>query len=270
MLPARPRKPRDKAKAEAGVLLVERWILAALRHEEFFTLAELNAAIAKLLPALNNRSFQGRTESRRDLFEAFDRPALRALPDTPYQYAVWRRAKVGIDYHVQYDGCFFSVLHRLVGEYVDLRIGAGVVEAMHGGRRVAAHVRVAGGRFHTTPEHMPAAHRAHAQWSPSRLLGWGADIGVATAQIVRHQLEDRPHPEHGYRSCLGLLALSKQYGKPRLERGCQRALAAGSMSTASVRSILKQGLDKLDEDTGGEVQHELPLHENVRGAEYYG
>ncbi len=270
VLPARPRKPRDKAKAEAGVLLVERWILAALRHEEFFTLAELNAAIAKLLPALNNRSFQGRTESRRDLFEALDRPALRALPDTPYQYAVWRRAKVGIDYHVQYDGCFFSVPHRLVGEYVDLRIGAGVVEAMHGGRRVAAHVRVAGGRFHTTPEHMPAAHRAHAQWSPSRLLGWGADIGVATAQIVRHQLEDRPHPEHGYRSCLGLLALSKQYGKPRLERGCQRALAAGSMSTASVRSILKQGLDKLDEDTGGEVQHELPLHENVRGAEYYG
>ena len=269
VLPARPSKPKDKAKAEAGVLLVERWILAALRHVEFFTLAELNAAIAELLPALNGRAFQGRTESRRDLFEALDVPALRELPERPYQYAVWRRAKVGIDYHVQYDGAYFSVPHRLVGQHVDLRVGAGVVEVMAGGKRIAAHARVDGRRFHTTAEHMPAAHRAHADWSPKRFLSWGADIGVATAQIVRHQLEDRPHPEHGYRSCLGLLTLAKQYGKGRLERACQRALAVGTMSASSVRSILRQGLDRLEEDGTGEVQQALPLHENVRGAEYY-
>lgn len=268
VLPTRPRKPRDKSKVEVGVQIVERWILAALRHHQFFSLAELNAAIAALLPALNGRPFQGRTESRRDLFEALDRPALRALPEKGYEYADWRHAKVAIDYHVEVEKAYFSVPHRLVGERVDVRFTATTVEVMHRGKRVAAHVREYGKRFHTSAEHMPASHRAHAEWSPTRFIDWGTSIGIATAQVVRQQLEGRPHPEHGYRSCLGLLSLSKRYGRERLEAACARALALGTNSSASVRSILKQGLDRLD-NTSTEYQHELPLHENVRGAEYF-
>ena len=258
-----------KAHAENGVLLVERWILAALRHHEFFSLSDLNEAISLLLESLNTRAFQRRPESRRDLFEALDRPALRALPDTPYEFADWRHAKVGIDYHIDVERVYYSVPHRLVGERVDVRITSGVVEVLQRGRRVAAHVREPGKRFHTVPEHMPALHRAHAQWSPKRFLDWGADIGQATAQIVRRQLEDRPHPEHGYRSCLGLLSLGRQYGHPRLERACQQALSIGTVSSTSVRSILKNGLDLIDEPPGDERQLEMPLHENVRGEDYF-
>jgi len=268
VLPTRPAKPKDKPKAEAGVQLVERWILAALRHHEFFSLRELNDAIAELLLVLNGRAFQGRTESRRDLFETLDRPALRPLPDTPYEFAMWKHATVGVDYHVQFAKAFYSVPHRLYKEKVDLRVTANVVEIMHRGRRVAAHARNSAMRFHTIPEHMPAAHRAHAEWTPRRFLKWGAGIGGATAQIVRYQLEDRPHPEHGYRSCLGLLTLAKRYGKERLENACRRAVGIEAMSASSVRSILTQGLDKLDEPSA-EVQQELPLHENVRGAESF-
>lgn len=268
VLPTRPRKPQDKAKAESGVLLVERWILAALRHREFFSLAELNEAIATLLVSLNERPFQRRPESRRDLFEQLDKPVLKPLPDNAYEFAEWRHAKVGIDYHIEVAHACFSVPQRLVGERVDVRITGATVEILHRGRRVAAHVREPGKRFHTVSEHMPALHRAHAEWSPKRFMDWGADIGVATAQIVRQQLENRPHPEHGYRSCLGLLALRKRYGRERLERACQRALSAGTDTSASVRSILTNGLDQV-EATGVEEQAELPLHENVRGAEAF-
>jgi len=269
VLPARPLKPKDKAHAENGVLLVERWILAALRHHEFFSLAQLNGAIAELLESLNTRPFQRRPESRRDLFEALDKPALRALPDTPYEFAEWRHAKVGIDYHVDIERVYYSVPHRLVGERVDVRITAGVVEVLLRGRRIAAHVREPGKRFHTVPEHMPASHRAHSEWSPKRFLDWGVTIGAATAQIVRRQLEDRPHPEHGYRSCLGLLSLGRQYGHERLERACQQTLSIGTVSSASVRSILKNGLDQIQAKPVDEEQLEMPLHENVRGEEYF-
>ena len=270
VLPARPRKPKDKAKAENGVLLVERWILAALRHREFFTLAELNEAIRALLVSLNERPFQKRPESRRDLFEALDRPALRALPDSAYEFAVWKHAKVGIDYHVEVERAFYSVPHRLVGERVDVRVSAATVEVLHRGQRVAAHVREPGRRFHTVSEHMPVSHRAHAQWSPKRFLDWGLEIGMGTGQIVRQQLENRPHPEHGYRSCLGLLSLARRYGHERLERACCQALAIGTDSSASVGSILKKGLDLVEVELDSvEEQQELPLHENVRGAEYF-
>lgn len=268
VLPTRPRKPQDKAKAENGVLLVERWILAALRHREFFSLAELNEVIATLLVSLNERPFQRRPESRRDLFEELDKPALRPLVDSAYEFAEWRHAKVGIDYHIEVERVCYSVPHRLVGERVDVRITATTVEILQGGRRVAAHAKEAGKRFHTVPEHMPARHRAHADWSPSRFMNWASSIGIATEQIVRHQLENRPHPEHGYRSCLGLLSLDRRYGHQRLERACQHALAIGTYSYSSVSSILKKGLDQLDRDTG-EQQQELPLHDNVRGAEYF-
>ena len=272
VLPTRPLKPQDKAKAEAGVLLVERWIIAALRYREFFTLVALNEAIKGLVTALNARPFQGRRESRADLFKVLDKPALRALPERAYEYAEWRHAKVGIDYHIEFKKIYYSVPHRVVGEHVDVRASASTIEVMHRGRRIAAHARDAANpqRFRTDPEHMPVLHRAHAEWSPTRFLDWGGEIGLATVQLVRHQLENRPHPEHGYRSCLGLLSLAKRYGKPRLEAACAQALALGTMSTKSVRSILTQGLDLIEQDAvTGEVQGELPLHDNVRGAQYY-
>lgn len=268
VLPTRPRKPKDKAKAENAVLLVERWILAALRHHEFFSLQELNDAIAKLLIGLNDRPFQGRTESRLSLFKTLDSPALKALPGTAYEYADWRHAKVAPDYHVQFEGCYFSVPHSLVGQRVDLRITGSVVEILCRGKRVACHQRDTAKRFHTEAEHMPSSHRRHAEWSPDRFIRWAEGIGIATAQVVKHLLENRPHPEHGYRSCLGILTLAKHYGKPRVEAACVRALATGSMTSASVRSILKQGLDQIPIEEP-EHQQELPQHENVRGSKCF-
>ena len=269
VLPARPYKPRDKAKAEVAVQVVERWILARLRHRTFFSLAELNAAIAELLPALNERPFQGRTESRKDLFEALDRPALKPLPQDDYAYAEWRKAKPGIDYHIEVDKRFYSVPHALVGQVLELRITATTVEVMHKGKRVAVHPRHGRERFSTLTEHMPKSHQAHRDWSPGRFLNWAADIGPCTAQVVKQQLEDRPHPEHGYRACLGLLNLGRRYDRQRLEKACERALAIRSASYQSVASILKQGLDRLPPEDDAAAQEELPLHGNVRGAGYY-
>lgn len=269
VLPARPYKPKDKAKAEVGVQVVERWILARLRHHTFFSLAELNAAIAELLPTLNERAFQGRTESRRDLFETIDRPALKPLPRDAYDYAEWRKAKPGIDYHITVDKRFYSVPHNLIGLTLDVRLTASTVEVLHKGQRVACHPRQGQGRYSTDTAHMPKAHRAHRDWSPGRFLDWAKSIGPCTAQVIEQQLTDRPHPEHGYRSCLGLLKLARGYSKPRLEAACQRALAIHSASYRSVASILKQGLDQQplpDDQTG---QAELPLHTNVRGPGYY-
>jgi transposase len=268
VLPARPYKPKDKAKAEVGVQIVERWILARLRHHSFFSLAELNAAIAELLPALNERPFQGRTESRRDLFEAIDRPALRPLPSEPYDYAEWRKAKPGIDYHIAIEKRLYSVPHNLIGQTLDVRLTATTVEVLHKGQRVASHARHGQGRYTTLAEHMPKAHRAHREWSPSRFLSWARAIGPCTAQVIEQQLTDRPHPEHGYRACLGLLGLSRGYGKLRLENACERALAIHSATYTSVTSILKQGLDQQGFDEPAE-QAELPLHGNVRGPGYY-
>ena len=269
VLPARPYKPKDKAKAEVVVQVVERWILARLRHRTFFSLAELNAAIAELLVELNERPFQGRTESRRDLFEALDRPALKALPQDDYEYAEWRKAKPGIDYHVEVDKRFYSVPHALVGQVLELRITATTVEVMHKGKRVASHARHSQGRFSTQTSHMPKSHQAHRDWSPGRFMHWAADIGPCTAQVVKQQLEDRPHPEHGYRACLGLLNLGKRYDPTRLEKACERALAIRSASYQSVASILQQGLDRLPPEEDSNSQDELPLHSNVRGAGYH-
>ncbi len=243
--------------------------MARLRHRTFFSLAELNTAIAELLSELNQRPFQGRSESRQDLYEALDRPALKPLPAEDYEYAEWRHAKPGIDYHVEVDGRFYSVPHALVGQVLDLRITATTVEVMHKGRRVAVHARHGQGRYSTQTDHMPKSHQAHREWSPRRFLDWAADIGPCTAQVVRQQLEDRPHPEHGYRACLGLRQLARRYTPLRLEKACERALAIRSASYQSVSSILQQGLDRLPPDQAVDTQEELPLHGNVRGAGYY-
>jgi transposase len=224
ILPARPAKPRDKAKIEVGVQVAERWILARLRHETFFALAALNARIAELLTLLNARRMRRYGASRQELFERLDRPALRPLPAEPFVYAEWKLARVNVDYHVELHRHYYSVPYPLVHERVDVRATATTVEVFHRGQRVAAHVRDdTPGRHTTDPAHMPKAHQRHLEWSPSRLITWGRTIGPDTAALVEAILADRPHPEQGYRSCLGLLRLGRRYGDVRLEQACTRA-----------------------------------------------
>lgn len=269
ILPARPYKPKDKAKAEVGVQVVERWILARLRHHTFFSLAELNQAIAGVLTALNERPFQKLPGCRRSAFESLDQPALKPLPAVAYEYAEWTQAKPGIDYHVEVDKHYYSVPHRWVGQMLDVRATATTVEVFHKGQRVASHPRARKRGFSTLPEHMPKAHREHREWSPGRFLNWAREIGPCTLEVVKRQLEDRPHPEHGYRSCLGLLSHARRYSKSRLETACDRALRIHSPSYRSITSILKQGLDQQPLPQDEEAQGELPLHTNVRGPGYY-
>lgn len=268
ILPARPAKPRDKPKAEVAVQVAERWIVARLRHETFFTLGAMNARIAELLEILNAkpmRHYGG--ASRRDLFARLDQPALRPLPATAFEYAEWKRARVNIDYHVALDHHAYSVPHALVHEEVELRYTATAVEAFHRGQRVAAHRRSSQrGGFTTLAAHMPKSHQAHAAWTPSRFVHWAATIGPQTAALVTALLADRPHPEQGYRSCLGILRLAKRYDATRLEAACTRALAAGARSYRHVDAILKRGLDRAAD---APASAPLAVHENIRGRDYY-
>ena len=267
ILPTRVRRPRDKAKVETAVLIVERWIVAALRHHTFFCLAEVNAAIWELLHRLNRRPFRKLPGSRRTLFETLDKPALRPLPDTPYIFAEWKRARANIDYHVELAGHYYSVPYQLVHHEVELRFSATVVEIFHQGQRVASHVRSYQRGFTTDPAHRPKAHQRHLAWTPSRLAHWGASIGPATAALITAILASRPHPEQGYRSCLGLLRLSKQYPVVRLEAACARALAIRALSYKSVQSILRTGLDQ--QALVPLPTPPRPAHDHVRGPAYY-
>ncbi len=271
ILPARPAKPRDKAKVEVAVQVAERWIVARLRHAVFFTLAALNARIAEILGELNAkpmRHYGG--ASRRDLFERLDRPALRPLPPTGFEYAQWKRARVNLDYHIAVDHHVYSVPHTLVHEDVEVRLTATTVEVFHHGARVATHRRshVAGG-FTTVSAHMPKAHQRHREWSPSRFIRWATTIGPQTAALVTAILADRPHPEQGYRSCLGILRLAKRYEPARLEAACARALAAGARSYRHVDAILKRGLDRTTPLPAAEPPVTPVAHENLRGPDYY-
>jgi len=271
ILPARPAKPRDKAVAELAVQIAERWILARLRHRRFYSLAELNAAIAELLALLNERPFQKLEGSRRSWFELLERPAMRPLPLTAFEYAEFKRACVSrLDYHVEFERHYYSVPHALVGQEVELRVTHSTLEVLWRNRRVASHVRsrLRGG-YTTVPEHMPASHRLHQEWSPRRLIDWAGDIGTATQTVVTHILQTKPHPEQGYRACLGMLALARKYGRERLEAACARALSIGAKNRRSVASILAAGLDRQPVQVGLDLDSPLPAHPNVRGPRYY-
>ena len=269
VLPARVRKPRDKAKAEAGVLLVERWILAVLRHRTFFSLPELNREIARLLERLNTRPFKKLPGTRRELFEKLDRPALRSLPADPYEFAEWKKVRVNIDYHVEIEGHYYSVPYQLVSKALEARYSERTVECFHKGQRVASHPRSHLKGHHTTlPEHMPTSHRSYAEWTPQRLIRWAEKSGPATAGMVQTILERRAHPQQGFRSCLGIMRLGKRFGEERLEAACRRALTLGACSYKSIESILRQGLDR----KAVPEQQDLDLtiaHENIRGSDYY-
>jgi len=272
ILAARPRHPRDKAVVETSVLVVQRWILARLRKRQFFSLAELNAAILELLIELNNRPFKKLAGCRSSAFAAIDRPAMKPLPPTRYEFAEWKRASVGIDYHVEAAGHYYSVPHHLVGQKLELRLTATTVECFFKGKRVASHMRSATrGRHTTLAAHMPESHRRHMEWTPGRLLNWALSIGTATREVVQWQLENRPHPEQGYRACLGLLNLVKRYGEARLEAACRRALAIGAPQRKSIKSILEANLDQHPElfPADNTLSTRLPAHPNVRGADAF-
>lgn len=268
ILPARPYKPQDKAKVEVGVQVVERWILARLRHRQFATLAEVDAAIAELLPDLNARSFKKLPGSRLSQYESLDRPALKPLPVSRYELAVYRRATVNIDYHIVLEGHYYSVPQALVRAEVEIRTTARSVEVLHRGARVAAHLRsYKRGGYTTVAEHLPAAHRAHLEWSPGRLIRWGQTIGPACAALIERLLESRKHPEQGYRACLGILRLARAHGAARLQAACTRALALGNPSYGCVASILKNKLES--QPLAPESEWSAPTHDNVRGSDYY-
>ena len=268
VIPARPYKPRDKAKVEQSVLLVERWVLARLRNRRFFSLVELNLAITDLVAELNARVMRAYGASRAELFATVDAPALKPLPAGPYAFAIWKRCRVAPDYHIEVDGCWYSVPYRLIRELVDVRIADRTVEAFYKGERVASHAKSPGRRGHTTiADHMPSAHRRHASWTPARIIAVAEKIGPATAALTQAIMTDRPHPKQGFRTCLGILALEKTYGQVRLEAACQRGDLIKARSVDSIRSILKTGLDRAFLDPETEVE---PLrHDNIRGRTYF-
>ena len=267
LVPARPYKPRDKAKVEVGVQVAGRWILAALRDRRFHSLAELNAAIGELLAKLNNRVTRHLGASRRALFEELDRPALGALRQEPYVFSAWQQCTVGRDYHVEVDGHHYSVPHNLLREKVWVRFTERTVEVLHRGKRVASHVRQPPDRKHTTiRDHMPSSHRRYVDWTPERLQSDADRIGCNTSALIEIILRERSHPEQGFRSCLGILRLTKSYGPDRLEAACERAIAIGARSYTSVQSILKNRLDRhRSEPTDGPAI----IHSNIRGSTYF-
>ena len=270
ILPARPRKPRDKAKVEAAVLIMERWILGRLRHQRFYSLEELNTAIRALLVRVNDElPIRRLGVTRRQLLEELDRPALKPLPVEPYVFAEWRIRRVGIDYHVDVERHYYSVPHRFAKEQVEARLTARTVEIFVKGERVAAHMRGSGNGKHTTvPEHMPASHRRYAGWTIERIRRDAAAIGPSAAALCELILEERSHPEQGFRACLGIVRLVKAFGAERVEAAAARALEIGARTFGSVKSILDNNLDR--QTAPKRAENSLAIqHRNIRGSRYY-
>ncbi len=273
VIPTRTAKPKDKAKVESAVLVAERWILAALRNYTFFSLEELNQAIWVKLQDFNLRKFQKLESTRKELFENLDRPALKPLPEKPYEYAEWKKAKVNIDYHIEIDGHYYSVPYQLVKESVEVRFTSTTVEVLFKNRRVASHARrYRKGGYTTLKEHMPKAHQQYLEWTPSRIIRWAAQSGPHTEKLITQILERKPHPQQGFRSCLGIIRLGKQYSPQRLEAACAYALSIQGFFYKSVQSILKNGLDQKHTLLPKREDSTLPLpfpHPNIRGKAYY-
>ena len=270
IIPARVRKPKDKAKVEAGVALVQRWILGRLRHETFFSLTSLNARIKELLIWLNSHPFQKLEGARQSLFATIDKPALKPLPQEPYEYAEWKKARVSVDYHIEVDRHYYSVPYQLYGRQVDVRITADTIECFYQGNRVASHIHSdEKGRHTTVTEHMPKAHQAYVEWTPQRLITWAAKSGEHVKALVETILAQRRHPQQGFRSALGIMRLGKHYGNDRLDAACKRALGIGASSYKSIDSILKHGLDRIELKKQDDVLQGPVEHTNIRGSAYY-
>ena len=268
VIPGRPYRPKDKSKAENAVLHVERQILARLRNRTFFSLEELNQAILKELKVLNEKPFQKLDGSRKSWYQELDKKALMPLPSERYIFAQWKKLKVNIDYHVELEKNYYSVPYQLVREKVEVRFTTFTVEILHKGKRITSHTRLSGkGIRSTNPEHMPASHRKHLEWTPTRIINWAKKSGKSTAHLVQELMNQKAHPEQAYRSCLGIIRLGDKYSNERLETACRRAIDFNGFSYGSVKSILQNGLDLVEP----EKQNVLPLpsHGNIRGASYY-
>ena len=269
VLPARVIKPRDKAKVEAAVQSVEERLLAPLRNRQFFSLWDINQALRQLLKELNHKKMQGKEESRAELFDLLDKPALQPLPARSYALGLWSKARVNIDYHIAYDSRYYSVPYTLLKKEVELRVTAEIIEVYHSGQRVASHIRVTqkyGASTHK--EHMPEAHKRHAEWTSERILFWVEKSGSSMKEVAQAILESRAHPEQGFRACLGLIRLSDSFGVERAEAACRKALAISAPTYRSVKAILQNGMDRLPDKP--EDPRSLPVeHDNIRGAQYY-
>ncbi len=271
VIPTRVAAPRDKAKAEEAVQHVERQILAKLRNRTFFSVYELNEAIKPLLEDINSKPFQKLPGSRKSQFETLEKATLKALPKAPYIFAEWKKAKLGVDYHIALDGHYYSAPYTLIKKKLDVRYTQNTVEVFHKGKRVASHKRsYQKGGSTTLAEHMPKAHQEHAKWTPYRIINWAKQNGESTAKLAVQIIASRKHPQQGFRSCLGIIRLGKSYGNERLEKACQRALAIEAYSYKSVQSILKNNLDQITPSLQ-QVQHHVTEknHEYVRGGNYF-
>lgn len=269
IIPARVRKPKDKAKVESAVLVVERWILARIRNQTFFSLEQLNETIRQLLVKLNNEPFQKLDGCRQSLFQTVDKPALKPLPERPYQFAEWKKARVNVDYHIEVDRHYYSVPYKLIKKQIDVRIAAHSVECFYSNKRVASHIRSPlQGRHTTVKEHMPSSHQKWAEWTPDRFIRWADKSGPNTSKLIEDVLSSRAHPQQGFRTAMGILRLGKSYGDKRLDAACKRALAIGGKSYRSVASILKHSLDQKPMPDSS-TEHEAITHRNIRGSKYY-
>lgn len=274
IVPARVRKPRDKAKVEAAVLVAQRWILAALRHRTFYHLNELNAAIAERLTMLNDRVMRHVKQSRRALYERLDRPALKPLPPSPYEYAEWKQAKLNIDYHIVFDDHFYSAPYTLTGEFLWVRASHRTIELFFKGKRIASHVRsVEKYRYTTESAHRPPSHQAHLKWTPERLIAWGKQIGMHTSALIDHVIRHKPHPEQGYRAVLGILRLADKFGADRLERACEKALAIRSPHYKTIKTMLSRRMEDAPLRDASITPTSTTTNDlgaaNVRGRDYY-
>jgi transposase len=267
ILPARPAKPRDKAKVEGGVRIAQRWILGRLRNRVFHSLAALNAAIRESMADMNSRVMRDYRASRHDLFESVERASLLPLPTDSFEITEWKQVTVNVDYHVAFDDRLYSVPHRYVHQRVWVCATSTTVEVQLRNSRIAAHPRFGKDRIATTPGHLPRSHREQAEWTPSRILSWAEKLGAGTHALCSAILRDRPHPEQGFRSCLGILRLAKRYGDERVERACARCFAAHARSYRSVDSMLRHGLENAP--SAPTLVAPIADHENLRGPDYY-
>lgn len=269
VFPARPGRAKDKAKVEVGVKLAKRWILARLRNRIFYSLPELNEAIGELLEIFNSKVMKRVKKSRRELFETLDRPNAKPLSEKRYKFAQWKKVKVNIDYHIEFDEHYYSVPYTLIGQVLEIKITSGIIAVFKRGKRLCSHRRSYDLRQRTVtvPEHMPKSHREHLEWTPSRILQWAAKYGEAVKELVEKIMAERSFPEQGYRACLGIIRLERKYSAGKLNKACARALRYRSYSYTAVKNILLKGLEALEEP----VQKAAPIiqHENIRGTQYY-
>src|ERR1700734_1779645 len=266
ILPARPKKPRDKAKVEAGVRFAQTYILGRLRAQTFFSLAECNQALALVMQRMNDRPMRNLGLSRRELFEKIERGALTTLPADDWEFAEWRRARVNLDYHIEVHDFLYSV--PLIRAEVEVRVTARTVEAFHRGQRVAAHQRRYMGRKHgTDPDHMPSSHRYYAEWTPDRFRRWAGKIGPNTEGLISAVLASRPHPEQGFRTRLGILRSYRGLDPARVDAVSARALELGVLNCKGVAALLARKPD----DAAAREGRPAPLldHANLRGPGYY-